>query len=239
MPRRDTTVRKGGRPSALTPERARIIEASLRAGNHITTACAVAGTTTTSFYRWMERASRADYAIEHGQPWDRADETYRAFRDKVLAARASAADTMVDVVMRSALGGQLIEESVAKDGNGNPIKDNDGNPIIERKYTTPDGRLALSYLKVAQPEGWAGAPGRLELSGPGGTAIPINGGDGEPEGDDVSRLASRITAAIAQQAEHNRLALESSEPTRVDDDDLPAPGDVVEGEWTEEAPDDL
>ena len=206
MPRRDTLTKRGrGRPSAFTPERAEHIEASLRAGNHINTACALAGVTTTTFYRWMQRAERADYAMENGQTWDRADEQYRHFRDSVLAARAMAAETMVDVVMRAAVGGQLIEEVVAKDGAGNPIKDSDGNPIIERKYTTPDGRLALSYLKVAQPEGWSGGPTRLEVSGPGGGTISVDTADGEPDGDAVSRLATRVARALADQEERKAL----------------------------------
>lgn len=208
MPRRDTLAKRGpGRPSAFTPERANKIEAALRSGNHITTACAVAGTSTAAFYRWMQRAERADYAREHGQPYDRADDEYREFRDRVLAARAHAAETMVDVVMRAAIGGQLVEESPAVDSKGDPIRDEDGNVIMSRKWTTPDGRLALAYLKVAQPEGWSGAPGRLELSGPGGGPIPVgDNGDGEPDGDAVSRLASRVAKAIAQQEEHKALA---------------------------------
>jgi hypothetical protein len=237
MPRRDTAARKIGRPHALTPERRTAIITSLGAGNHITTAVALAGTSTAAFYRWMQRAERADYAIEHGQDWDPADQIFRDFRDEVLAARARAASIMVDVVMRAAVGGQLIEETVAKDGSGNPIKDNDGNPIVERKYTTPDGRLALSYLKVAQPEGWAGAPGRLEVSGPGGGAIPVDNGDGEPDGDAVSRLAGRVARALAEQEERRALtAGGNTEPSRVDDDEV-YEVEVV-AEWTEEEPPD-
>lgn len=237
MPRRDTLAKKHGRPSALTPDRAHKIVSSVYAGNHITTACHIAGVNTATFYRWMQRAERADYAIEHGQPWDHADQMFRDFRDRVLAARAAAAETMVDVVMRAAIGGQLIEETVAKDGSGNPIKDADGNPIIERKYTVPNGNLALNYLKVAQPDGWAGAPGRLELSGPGGGPLATTG-DGEPDGDAVSRVASRVTAAIAARQEMAAMQLASSEPARVDDDDLPTTTeDVVDADWVEETPD--
>lgn len=231
MPRRDTLARKPGRPSAFTPHTGDLIESALRKGNHITTACASAGVSTSMFYRWMERANRADYALEHGQPYDRDDDRFREFRDRVLAARAHAAEKMVSIVVRAAEGGHIIEEAAAIDSKGDPIRDEDGNVIINRKYSQPNGSLALNYLKLAQPEAWAGAPGRLELSGPGGGNIPV-GGDGEPDGDQVSRLATRITAAIAQRQEHDAMQLESSEPSRVDDDELPST-DVVEAEWTE------
>ena len=203
MPRRDTLTRRtAGRPrgstNALTDRTAHAIEASLRAGNHITTACHLAGVSTASFYRWMAAADAVEHAITTGKPWDHGERVYLDFRDRILRARAEAAETMIDVVHRAAIGGQLVSEEPALDGSGNPIRDDDGHVIMKRQWTQPDGRLALAYLKVAQPTEWSGAPSRLEVSGPGGTALGAATGDGDngPTADDVSRLTSALTRAI-------------------------------------------
>lgn len=209
--RRDTaTRRRPGRPTALTPERAQRIITTLRAGNHINTACYAAGVNTATFYRWMQRAERADHALDTGQPWDPAEQMFREFRDDVLRARAEVAERMVEVVQTAAVGGQLIMEEPALDGAGNPIRDEDGRVIMKRQWTQPDGRLALSYLKVAQPVEWAGGPSRMELSGPGGE--PLVGDSGEADGDAVSRLASRVAGALAaRQAEAMEAAEDAAE----------------------------
>jgi len=198
MPRRDTLTKRRGRPSALTDRTAETIIAAILRGTHINTACHLAGVGTTTFYRWMEKADRVDYAIDQGQPYDKADLHYRDFRDAMLDARAQAADRMVDVVQRAAVGGYVVDEHVALDGNGNVVRNDDGTVVMERKFASPDGRLALAYLKVAQPAEWGGNPSRVELSGPSGGPMQVE--SGEPDGDTVSRLASRLKAAMDQRA---------------------------------------
>jgi hypothetical protein len=227
MPRRDTLTRRrgpGGRPTALTDRTETVIIGAIRSGNHINTACHLAGVTTTSFYRWMAKADALDLAIETGQPYDRDDLRFREFRDSVLRARAEAAETMIDVVHRAAVGGQLISEEPALDGSGNPIRDDNGSVIMKRQWTQPDGRLALSYLKVAQPGEWSGAPSRLEVSGPGGAALGAAGGD-EPTGDEVNRLATRLQQAVAARKQEAIEAARHGEP---DDDDDVYDAEVVE-----------
>lgn len=205
MPRRDsvqTTGRpKTGRPSALTPERRTVIITALARGQHISTACGLAGVSTAAFYRWMQRAERVEYAMEHGQPYDAKHVYFRDFRDEVLKARAEAAVTMVDVVFNAAVGGRLIEEKPAVDSKGDPILDADGNPLMERKWSQPNGSLALAYLKVAQPEAWGGSPARLELSGPGGTPLAMGADTDDANADAVSRLAARLAITTRQRAE--------------------------------------
>lgn len=211
--RRDVAVRKRGRPKGthtLTPARANRIEEAIRAGNPVKTACALAGVGTSTFYRWMHRAERAEFALALGGPYDPADEVFRNFWVSVLRARAEAAEMMVDVVFSAAVGGQLISEQPALDGSGNPIRDDDGRVIMKRQWSQSDGRLALSYVKVAQPREWAGGPSRLELSGPGGGSV-AGGEDPEAENDAIDRLSARVAAALAARAEEEaeRLAFET------------------------------
>lgn len=222
MPRRDTLTRRtGGRPTSLTPHTADTIIRTIREGNHASTACALAGINQATFYRWMQRAEAAEYALEHGKPYDHADDIYREFRKGVLRARARAAEVMVDVVHRAAVGGELVSEEPALDGSGNPIRDEDGRVVMKRVWSQPDGRLALSYLKVAQPAEWGGGPSRLELSGPGGGPVETSGSV-EPEADAVGRLASRLALTMKARADEEAEAAAAAE------------GDVVDGEVVDE-----
>lgn len=224
MSRRDTTTKRGpGRPTALTPTVADHICRGLEHGYPIRVACGLAGVTATSFFRWIQRAEALDYALATGKPYNRSDEMFREFRDRAQRARASAARTMVDVVFNAAEGGQLIEEEPALDGDGKAILDNAGNPVMKRKWSTPDGRLALQYLAKAQPEDWAGGPQRLELTGPGGLPLNPDGSaeGGEPDGDAINSLARRVAAIQARQAEQTPIPAD-------DTDDEPVEAEIVE-----------
>ena len=208
------------------------MESAIRRGNHINTACALAGVSTAAFYRWMQRADAVDYAITHGRPHEPTEVRFREFRDAILSARAEAAETMVDVVHQAAVGGQLIAEEPALDGAGNPIRDADGQVIMKRQWTQPDGRLALAYLKVAQPGEWGGGPQRVEVTGPGGLPLAPGaapgGDDTDGEGvsnDQVGRLAARLREAVAAR---EREAIEARAHETPDD------GTVYEGEIVED-----
>ena len=83
-----------GRPTDLTPDtQNRIIEA-LRAGNYIDVACSYAGIGTTTYYRWMQRASDPE-----------SPDIYRDFRDAVQRARAEAEIRNVGLIQRAASDG--------------------------------------------------------------------------------------------------------------------------------------
>lgn len=220
MSRRDTIAkRSAGRPTALTPEVAEAICHGLSRGYPVRVAASLAGVSSPTFFRWLQRADALDYAIATGRPYNRDDEKYREFRDRAQRARGVAARTMVDVVFAAAEGGQLIEEEPALDGNGNAILDNEGNPVMKRKWSQHDGRLALQYLAKAQPEDWANTPQRLELTGPNGT--PLSGPDGEPDGDAINSLARRVAAIQARQAEHDPIPPDP-------DDEEPVDAEIVE-----------
>lgn len=194
--RSDAGERKRGRPEgthSLTPARALRIEAALRAGHHIKTACALAGVGTSTFYRWLHRAELAEYANACGRPHDPADDVYCNFRDSVMRARAEAAETMIDVVIRAAMGGQLVSEGPALDGAGNPIRDTGGRVLLRRKWTQPDGRLALSYLKVAQPEEFSVGSSSEQSLATGGNMPP----SAHPDDGQIGRLAALLTARVA------------------------------------------
>jgi hypothetical protein len=52
-------------------------------------------------------------------------------------------------------GGLLLEERPALTGDGLPIRGPDGEPMMERRYSQPDGKLALEYLRRSFPQRWA------------------------------------------------------------------------------------
>lgn len=245
MPRRDTLARQGhpqprktGRPSALTDHTADTIVDSVRQGNHITTACGLAHVTTTSLYRWLRKADDLDHAIAQGHPYDPDDLRFRAFRDRLLDARAQAAARAVDVVQRAMFGGFVLEEEPALDGDGKVITTEDGEVVMRRKYAPPDGRLALAYLGRSHPEQWGQGATKVELSGSVG-GLPVRPGDvvgdddgeGGVDGDAVARLAGALARHIGVGQEHRALEAAHGSAEQVEDD---PDADVVDAEVVEE-----
>lgn len=187
-----------GQPSKLTDRTEDVILHAVLQGNHLTTACAAAGISNRTLYRWLEIADTIDEAIENGKAYDVHALRYLEFRQRLADARAQAEMRAVAVVQDQMRGGNLIREEPLQDVNGDPVYDHDGNLLVKREYSQPDGRLALSYLARSRPDQWGqkATESRVEISGPGGGAVQH-----EHSGDQIASLTERLAAVVAQRAQ--------------------------------------
>lgn len=194
--RRHEGARHGtiGRLSKLTDRTKDAIVHAVLEGNHLNTACAAAGIGERTLYNWLDRANIVEEAIEAGEHVDPSALAYLQFRQELADARAQAEMRAVQVVHRQMAGGYLISEKAQQDANGDPIRDNDGEILMERTWSQPDGRLALSYLARSRPQSWGqNASQRVELTGAGGGPVQHQG----VEPDQVSALGARLAEVIA------------------------------------------
>jgi hypothetical protein len=197
--------RIGHRPTSLTDDTAdRIIEI-VEDGNHLTTACESVGIGRTTLYRWIDEANAADWAAEHDQPIRPDAARYRSFRDRLAAARARAEMSAVHVVTNAMKGGALISERPVIGPDGKVARDDNGDILMERTWSAPDGRLALSYLGKSRPDVWGqqGAQ-RIELVGADGGAVQVEAAVADTA---IETLADRL----AQVAAARRAEIEDAE----------------------------
>lgn len=197
--------RRRGRKTLLTPTRQDKIIKLVEDGNHIVTACAHAGISQTTFYRWLEHADDYDQAKATGQTPDPTKRLYVEFRDKVAFARARAEENAVKVVHRAMAGGFLISEEPLQNAEGELLRDDAGEILYKRVWSQPDGRLALQYLARSAPRNWGQQAIGIELSGPGGAPLAAGGEQGA-----IGKLAERLASvAAARRADRELEAAES------------------------------
>jgi hypothetical protein len=195
-----------GRPTRLTERTADLILSTVLDGNHLTTACAVAGVGRATLYRWIEEANAAEQAITRGEHPTPQALAYLDFRDRLAQARAEAEVMAVGVVTKAMRGGYLISERPAVDGSGNPIRDDEGKIVMEKVYAQPDGRLALSYLGKSRPDTWGQNPtNRIELTGADGGPVQVQHGPAaaiEPLAERLALLAAERRAEDEAEADY-------------------------------------
>ena len=83
--------RKPGRPSKLTPEVMATIIAEVKCGAPNNVACAAAGIGSSTFHRWMERASDPEAPVE-----------YREFREALMRARQEGIAARLAIIQKAA-----------------------------------------------------------------------------------------------------------------------------------------
>lgn len=169
-----------------------MILATVRDGNHITTACAVAGVSRAALYGWLERGENARQAAEAGDPVDADELRFLDFLDRLTLARARAEICAVEVIQRSMAGGFVVSEEPLVDVDGQPLRDDKGEILWKRQYAQPDGRLALAYLGRSRPDLWGQKPTQhVELTGSGGGPVQV-------ENDHINALAERLSLVAAE-----------------------------------------
>lgn len=208
MPRRKPR-RTRGRPSAFTRERRNRILELIEAGNHLRTACNVAGVSHTTFYKWLNRGEDAREEAERtGQPPADAEAVYVEFVDAVSRARARAESKAVSVVQRAMVGGFILSEEPLQDANGDPVlSPSTGEVLYKRTYSQPDGRLALQYLERSRPGEWGRQPtSRVEVTGAEGGPVQVE------QSVVIASLAERVAGVVAaREADRELDAAEQDE----------------------------
>lgn len=218
-----------GQPSKLTDNTEDLILGAVLAGNHLTTACAAAGISNRTLYRWLEIADTVETAIEEGRPHEDSALRYLEFRQRLADARAQAEMKAVAVVHEQMRGGHVIREEPLQDVEGNPVYDNDGNLLVKREYAQPDGRLALAYLARSRPDQWGqkATEARVEVNMGAAGGSDVGGVAGAASGDQIASLSARLFAVSQQrrQDEEDGYGESAVEETG---------GEVVDGEIVED-----
>ena len=58
----------------------------------------------------------------------------------------------------------MIEEEPVQDAEGKALRDDNGEIMWRRKFTAPDGRLALAFLGRYSPQEWGQVPQQIDLT---------------------------------------------------------------------------
>lgn len=186
--------RHHGRPSALTPERHRIIIEALTQGMFVETAATLAGINPATLYRWLQQGNtETPTNPDTGEQIDDGNGPFRDFREAVAHARASAEQQAVASLWEVAAGGALIEESVRYVPG---TRDQDAGEIVSKKYTPPDAKPMMFLLERMFAARW----GRREtlaivdesaLTG----SAQVDEGTGS---DEILAVTRRLVAAIEE-----------------------------------------
>jgi transposase-like protein len=168
------TRRKPGRPRVLTPEKMDVVVEYVRKGNWLTVAAANAGIGYSTLNLWLQRARDARDAAEPHNPTNPTDPDWRpipipddmrpyvAFLERVERAHAEGESHAVEALHTAIEGGFVVRRRHLPDGS------------LEEEVAPPDGKLALNYLAVRDPERWGRTPTqRIEVTGRDGGAIAV------------------------------------------------------------------
>jgi hypothetical protein len=162
------------------------------AGVPITQACIYSGISERAHFRAMGAGEHAEALADEGVLLTERQEAYRAYRARVLNARAKVAVVNVTLVARAAQGGQLIEETTRR------YRDPDTGEMVtetRKKYALGDWRASKWLLEASfrSDFGRAGLS-RVELTGK-------ENGPVEVGGDEVLRsIRDRLHAVQRQHA---------------------------------------
>jgi transposase-like protein len=151
------------RPTKFTADTAAAICRAVEAGNYLATAAALAGVDADTVYHWLQQGQQKGATAEK-----------REFFGALTRARARAEAAAVEAVVRDMKGGVLVEETICDDDGGR----------ITRKFSPPNGAVALKYLQRAFPDRWAD---RKAIDPPSGDD---QGGMGAPSS--LKALAERL-----------------------------------------------
>lgn len=151
-----------GRPTRL---HARLIEDvcdRIREGEHQETAALAVGIPKSSFFSWKAKGEEARSARDNGVPVPPDRKIFVEFVDAVDEARALAESRMIQAVQRAGIGGDVSSLREWEDDRGNLHR--------EVYFVKPNVAAQTWWLERAFPAKYAR---RLEVSGPGGEAIPV------------------------------------------------------------------
>jgi hypothetical protein len=182
-----------GRPTIVEDEqKVAGMMGAIEAGIPITQACLHAGVSYSAHRRALEAGERAQSSADEGRELTARQEAYRAYRARVLEARAKVAVINVALVARAARGGQVIEETHRR------YRDPETGQMVtetRKKYALADWRASRWLLEVSFRGDLARERmARVEATGKGAETIEV-------AGDDVLRsISDRLHAVQDQQA---------------------------------------
>jgi hypothetical protein len=162
--------RKGGRPTKINADIVDAILPVIAQGIPWTYTAHLAGVTEKTISNWLRRGEEIQTQIEEGEiepPETEPDSIYLRFFLGVTHAREKAITRNLLYIQQSARGGYVTEKSTRKN--------RDGSVEETEKRTAPDWRAAAKFLQYAAPRDFGDKPQQVEMSGPGGGAIQVEG----------------------------------------------------------------
>lgn len=201
--------REPGRPTLLDDDIERkLIEATKR-GTPMRAAAAYCGISLRAFEDWMRRGRIEQDAREDGEEPDPVEQKYLDLYEKVLEARAYATVQSAALIRKSAIGGQVVEETTRR------FRDATGQVVEEKtvKRTAGDWRAAAWWLE-RQERGEFGKESKVTQEVTGSVDVNVK----------VDELAARVAANLERAKRHAELTAAPADPATVD------PATVVHGE---------
>lgn len=158
----DRRHRAKGRPTRLHQALIEEVSTRIAQGEHQETAALAVGISKSTFYSWKAKGEEARNARDNGVPVPKERAIYVEFLEAVDEARALGVSRVVQAVQRAAIGGDVASLREWEDDAGNLHR--------EVTFTRPNVAAMTWWLERAEPQKYAR---RLEVSGPGGEAIPV------------------------------------------------------------------
>lgn len=196
--RKQSSRRRPGRPSLLTPDRANALVRAVSVGVAQSLAAQAVGISYPTFARWMAKGRAAAEAREEGQEPDPSDDPYVELHQRVHQARARMAASSLAQILAAGAGHVVLAEQVRT-----YTDEETGRRIEERttRYQPADWRAAAWWLARTFPEHYGPNPKPLDqmIDEYATRELPAAGGvDSPPE---LAGLAERLQAALARQEE--------------------------------------
>lgn len=153
-----------GRPPKLTKELTVRICAAIREGNFQATAARLCGVPQSTYSSWKARGDEARAEVDAGRPITPREKPFLEFLEAIEEARAIAEARKVEALSRIAEGREVKREVL--------LEEDGDRKLLAVEYHRPDPRALEFFLKASFRDTW-GKPEKVEHSGPGGGAIPV------------------------------------------------------------------
>lgn len=202
--------REPGRPTLLDAEVEKKLIQATELGTPMGAAAEYCGISKRAFEDWMRRGHIEQGARDDGEEPNPVEQKYLDLYERIMEARAKATFQSAALIRKSAIGGQVTEETTRR------YRDHNGEVVEEKtvKRTAPDWKAAAWWLE-RQMRSDFGRETKVTQEINGKVEMAVH----------VESLAQQVTDNIAQLQAEAMKELEGRDP---------ASDDIVDGELVDE-----